>query len=269
MIRAVKLSAAAAIIVALAACAGAAVGARAEDPPAKTPPAPPTPPATSAPATPARPAAADTELFVRLETVRGPIRIRLMVREAPMSCASFVNLVQRGAYDGASFDDWTRVLRQSAGPVHNFDPGYRIRCEFNAKLRFDDAGRVALQKYTDGTSAIPTRFFITTKEQSRWDLDLPIFGLVAAGQTAVDAIEKDDRIERAIVEGDPTALLARFAKELPAWNAALDAAVAKAQLPPLRAAPAAANPPATPPAPPPPAAPRASPPDGTPGPRSA
>ncbi|MFO0961760.1 MAG: peptidylprolyl isomerase [Phycisphaerales bacterium] len=254
---------------AAAACLAPTNAARASEPPAGTPPAttpdtppakptpaPATPPAVAPPATPPPPPAraADTELFVRFDTVRGSIRIRLMVREAPMICASFVNLVQRGAYDGASFDDWTRVLRQSAGPVHNFDPGYRVRCEFNAKLRFDDAGKVALQKSSDGVSAIPTRFFITTKEQSRWDLDLPIFGIVAAGQTAVDEIAKDDRIERAVVEGDPAPLLARFSKELPTWNAALDAAMAKAQLPPLRAA-AATTAPVAPAAPEKPAAP--------------
>lgn len=186
-------------------------------------PAPPPQGATpnSAPA-PGASAAAVPELRATIHTSRGPIRIRLMVQEAPLSCANFVNLVQRGAYANSAFHDWTRVLRQCGGPAQRFEPGYVLRREFSAKLMFDGPGKVAMQKAADGEHAHATQFFITVKEQSRWDLDIPIFAIVESGQGTVDAIQKGDAVERIIIEGDASPLLARFPRELAQWNAALD-----------------------------------------------
>lgn len=191
---------------------------------------------TAAPPTGVTPAAAPV-LTARVDTARGTFRITLRVAEAPISCANFVNLVQRGAYDHSAFHDWTRVLRQSGGPSQAFDPGYTIRREFSAKLMFDGPGMVAMQKSPDGQRAHGTQFFVTVKEQSRWNLDIPIFGTVASGQAVVDTLVKGDGITQIVIEGDPAPLLTRFAKELAAWNTALDTATSQAHLPALRPVP--------------------------------
>ncbi len=199
--------------------------------------APPTvvAPTTPAPATTPAPSAVAAPLVARVESARGTFRITLRAAEAPISCANFVNLVQRGVYDHSAFHDWTRVLRQSGGPGQSFDPGYTIRREFSAKLMFEGPGMVAMQKAPDGEHAHGTQFFVTVKEQSRWNLDIPIFGTVSSGQEVVDVIEKGDGITRIVIEGDPAPLLQRFAKEVAAWNTALDAAIIRAELPALRA----------------------------------
>lgn len=235
--------------------------------------APPTLAPSSAPTTaPASaPAPAPTTapaLTARVDTARGTFRITLRVAEAPISCANFVNLVQRGAYNRSAFHDWTRVLRQSGGPGQSFDPGYTIRREFSAKLMFEGPGMVAMQKSPDGQRAHGTQFFVTVKEQSRWNLDIPIFGTVASGQAVVDALAKGDAITQIVIEGDPAPLLKRFANEVVEWNTALDAATSQAHLPALRtvpstsadgAAPAAPLAPSTPVAPSAPSAPPGSP----------
>jgi peptidyl-prolyl cis-trans isomerase B (cyclophilin B) len=223
------------------------------------PPTGVTPPTNTSPTTttPAVPTLAPSSapapaLTARVDTARGTFRITLRVAEAPISCANFVNLVQRGAYDRSAFHDWTRVLRQSGGPSQSFDPGYTIRREFSAKLMFDGPGMVAMQKSPDGQRAHGTQFFVTVKEQSRWNLDIPIFGTVASGQAVVDALEKGDGITQIVIEGDPAPLLQRFASELAEWNTALDAATSGAHLPALRTvsnAPAAGGTPAAPIAP--------------------
>jgi peptidyl-prolyl cis-trans isomerase B (cyclophilin B) len=248
------------------------------------PPTAVTPPTNTSPTTtaPAAPALAPSSapipaLTARVDTTRGTFRITLRVAEAPISCANFVNLVQRGAYDRSAFYDWTRVLRQSGGPSQSFDPGYTIRREFSAKLMFDGPGMVAMQKSPDGQRAHGTQFFVTVKEQSRWNLDIPIFGTVASGQAVVDALEKGDGITQIVIEGDPAPLLQRFANELAEWNTALDAAISQAHLPALRTvpstpsvggapaapaapiAPSAPLAPSAPVAPPPPSAPTGSP----------
>jgi peptidyl-prolyl cis-trans isomerase B (cyclophilin B) len=201
--------------------------------------APAAPPTTPAPP-PAPPAAAP--LLARVQTTKGQFTIELRVSEAPISCANFVNLVRRGAYERSAVHDTTRVLRQCGGPGRSFDPGYVIRREFSAKLMFDGPGMVAMQKAPDGAHAHGTQFFVTVKEQSRWNLDIPIFATVSRGQDVVNTLAVGDGIERIEIEGDPAPLLARFAKEIAAWNTALDAAMVQAKLPPLRAAEAAATP---------------------------
>jgi cyclophilin family peptidyl-prolyl cis-trans isomerase len=177
-----------------------------------------------------------------VQTTKGQFTIELRVSEAPISCANFVNLVRRGAYERSAVHDTTRVLRQCGGPGRSFDPGYVIRREFSAKLMFDGPGMVAMQKAPDGAHAHGTQFFVTVKEQSRWNLDIPIFATVSRGQDVVNTLAVGDGIERIEIEGDPAPLLARFAKEIAAWNTALDAAMVQAKLPPLRAAEAAATP---------------------------
>ena len=198
-------------------------------PPTLAPSSAPTTAPASAPAPTTAPA-----LTARVDTARGTFRITLRVAEAPISCANFVNLVQRGAYDRSAFHDWTRVLRQSGGPSQSFDPGYTIRREFSAKLMFEGPGMVAMQKSPDGQRAHGTQFFVTVKEQSRWNLDIPIFGTVASGQAVVDALVKGDGITQIVIEGDPAPLLKRFANEVVEWNTALDVATSQAHLPALR-----------------------------------
>lgn len=246
-------------------------------PPTLAPSSAPTAAPASAPAAPAPTTA--PALTARVDTARGTFRITLRVAEAPISCANFVNLVQRGAYDRSAFHDWTRVLRQSGGPGQSFDPGYTIRREFSAKLMFEGPGMVAMQKSPDGQRAHGTQFFVTVKEQSRWNLDIPIFGTVASGQAVVDALAKGDAITQIVIEGDPAPLLKRFANEVVEWNTALDAATSQAHLPALRtvsnaseaggtpAAPIAPSAPSAPLAPSTPAAPSApSAPSGSPRP---
>jgi cyclophilin family peptidyl-prolyl cis-trans isomerase len=197
--------------------------------PPTTPTPPPTPPAAA-------------PLLARVQTSKGQFTIELRIAEAPISCANFVNLVRRGAYDRSAVHNATRVLRQCGGPAGSFDPGYVIRREFSARLMFDGPGMVAMQKAPDGEHAHGTQFFVTVKEQPRWNLDIPIFATVSGGQDVVNMLEVGDPIQRIEIDGDPAPLLARFAKEIAAWNTALDAAMVQAKLPPLRAAEAAATP---------------------------
>jgi cyclophilin family peptidyl-prolyl cis-trans isomerase len=188
---------------------------------------------------------------------RGEFTIHFHPAEAPMACANFINLVRRGYYNGQPFNGWTRVVRQATGPVGLASPGYTIRREFSPRLFFEGPGRVGMQRMNEGDAAHPTAFFVTVKEQTRWNLELPVFALVTRGQPVVDSIQKDDVIERIVIEGDPAPLLARFEAQIAMWNRALDAALrareAAAPTPPPPA------PPATP-APPPPSPPRSEPP---------
>lgn len=170
-------------------------------------------------------------IFARVETDRGAFRFVLRTDRAPVSCANFVNLVDRGFFDGLDFYRHSRVIRQVGNP-HNddavrFAPGYTIKPEFAADLRFDRGGLVAMSRLSDEPTAMvrPNEFFVTTKPQSeRFTFKYPVFGEVVEGMDVVLAIEPDETVRSITIEGDATPLRAVHADLIGKWNERLEAA---------------------------------------------
>lgn len=170
-------------------------------------------------------------IFARVETDRGVFRFALRFDRAPVSCANFVNLVDRDFFDGLDFYRHSRVIRQVGNP-HNDDalryaPGYTIAPEFAPDLRFDRGGLVAMSRLGDDPTAMvrPNEFFVTTKPQSeRFTFKYPVFGEVVEGMDVVLAIEPNETVRSITIEGDATPLRAVHADLIEKWNASLDAA---------------------------------------------
>lgn len=186
---------------------------------------------STAPMTPSAPAtmADQGPLFATVETDRGSFRFKLRTDRAPISCANFVNLVQRGYFDDLSFYRHSRVIRQVGNPFNDEDeryfPGYSIAPEFAADLKFDRGGMVAMVRLGDDPTAMvrTNEFFVTTKPQSeRYTFKYPIFGEVVEGQDVVIGLMKDDVVRRIIIEGDPAPLLDVHAERIAEWNESLD-----------------------------------------------
>ncbi len=166
-----------------------------------------------------------------INTGSGSFRIELRPDAAPVACANFINLVQRGFYDGLEFYRHSRVIRQVGNPWNDeetrWNCGYQFMPEFSPDLRFDRGGMVALTRIVDDpTSPVrPNEFFVTTKPQSeRYTFTYPIFAVVVEGQEVVNAMPKGDRIESIELTGDPAPLLAPYADAIEVWNQALDRA---------------------------------------------
>jgi peptidyl-prolyl cis-trans isomerase B (cyclophilin B) len=166
-----------------------------------------------------------------VHTSDGDFRIELRPDVAPVACASFVNLVQRGFYDGLEFYRHSRVIRQAGNPwndeTRRWECGYRFMPEFSPDLRFDRGGMVALTKLADDDASPvrPNEFFVTTKPQSeRFTFKYPIFAVVVDGQDVVNAMQKGARIDSIELVGDPAPLLAPYATAIASWNESLDAA---------------------------------------------
>lgn len=185
-------------------------------------PAEPSPLPAVAAESPAAPAAVGP-LRARVETSRGAFTIDLFEEETPRTVASFCLLASRGFYDGQAFYGRSVVVRQAGRPVPEFTPGWTLPREFAAGKWFDRGGRVAATLVTtdDSSPAHGSGFFLTVKEQDRWNLVYPIFGDVVEGLEVVESIGDGDRIERITIEGDPAPLWARFPEEVAAWRAAL------------------------------------------------
>jgi peptidyl-prolyl cis-trans isomerase B (cyclophilin B) len=166
-------------------------------------------------------------LIATFTTSRGPIRIKLHDEKAPMTVANFVNLVQRGFYNGLSFH---RVIPdfmiQGGCPkgTGTGGPGYRFEDECRADLRHDKPGVLSMANAGPGTNG--SQFFITHVATPWLDGKHTVFGeVVGAGdQQVVDAVRGGDKIESITIEGDTAALLASQASRIAEWNKALDVA---------------------------------------------
>ena len=162
-------------------------------------------------------------LVAVMETSKGTIRLDLYADKTPMTVANFVNLVQRGYYDGLSFH---RVIAdfmvQGGCPLGTGTggPGYRFGDEFDASLRHDAPGKLSMANAGPGTNG--SQFFITHVPTPWLDDAHSIFGAVQgeADQAVVDAIAQGDSIVSVTIEGDASELLAGV-PEVAEWNAAL------------------------------------------------
>jgi len=159
------------------------------------------------------------------ETNRGTIRVDLLPEQAPVTVANFVNLAQRGFYDGLKFH---RVISdfmiQGGCPLGTGTggPGYRFEDECTPELKHDAPGRLSMANAGPGTNG--SQFFITHVATPWLDGKHTVFGAVvgAEDQAVVDAIAQNDRIESLTIEGDSSALLEAQADRVADWNKVLD-----------------------------------------------
>jgi peptidyl-prolyl cis-trans isomerase B (cyclophilin B) len=167
-----------------------------------------------------------SDLTAVLTTDRGPIRLKLFADIAPLTVANFVNLIQRGYYNGLKFH---RVIPdfmiQGGCPngVGNGGPGYRFEDECSPKARHNKSGMLSMANAGPGTNG--SQFFITHTATDWLDGKHTVFGEVVseADQAVVDAIRQGDLIQSIVIEGDASALLAAQADRIGQWNAILNA----------------------------------------------
>jgi peptidyl-prolyl cis-trans isomerase B (cyclophilin B) len=158
-----------------------------------------------------------------IATNRGDIHLDLHDDKTPVTVANFVNLAQRGYYDGLNFH---RVLPnfmiQGGCPegTGTGGPGYRFEDECTEELTHDGPGILSMANAGPGTNG--SQFFITHVETSWLDGKHTVFGRVTSGQDVVDAVEQGDSIESVTIEGDAAALLEAQKANVEEWNEALD-----------------------------------------------
>ncbi|MFK7963628.1 MAG: peptidylprolyl isomerase [Burkholderiaceae bacterium] len=163
-------------------------------------------------------------LVAVFDTSKGTIRLDLYADETPVTVANFVNLAQRGFYNGLKFH---RVIPnfmiQGGCPLGNGTggPGYQFADEFVQTLRHDAPGKFSMANAGPGTNG--SQFFITHVPTPHLDGAHTVFGAVQTDddQAVVNAIAMGDQINSVSIEGDAAALLASVS-EVAQWNAKLD-----------------------------------------------
>ena len=157
------------------------------------------------------------------DTSRGQIKVELFADKAPLTVANFVNLVQRGFYDGLNFH---RVIPdfmiQGGCPkgTGTGGPGYKFEDETGNGVKHD---RGVLSMANAGPNTNGSQFFITHIKTDWLDRKHTVFGQVIEGQDVVDAVVQGDKINKITIEGDTAPVLAAKAERVAEWNAILSA----------------------------------------------
>ena len=128
-----------------------------------------------------------------IETHEGQITANLLFKEAPNTVANFIDLANRGFYNGLPFHRVIqRFVAQGGDPNGNGTggPGYTIDDEANGLKHV--AGTLSMANSGPNTGG--SQFFIVQWEQPHLDGKHTVFGMVEKGLDAVYRIEPYDPI---------------------------------------------------------------------------
>jgi peptidyl-prolyl cis-trans isomerase B (cyclophilin B) len=162
------------------------------------------------------------DIRILLKTSRGDIAGTIFASKVPITAANFLNLAQRGFYNGIKFH---RVIKdfmiQGGDPTGTGSggPGYKFADEIDKSLKHTKGGLFSMANAGPNTNG--SQFFITHVATPWLDGKHAIFGEVTSGKDVVDAIAQGDKIT-SIEILDPTDELFTAEKaQLDKWNAAL------------------------------------------------
>lgn len=125
----------------------------------------------------------------QFNTNLGSFTIELFEDRAPLTTKNFIDLAEKGFYNGVIFH---RVIRdfmiQGGDPTGTGrgGPGYSIKDEFHDELRHDGPGILSMANAGPNTGG--SQFFITLEATPWLDGKHAVFGMVAEGLDVVQAI---------------------------------------------------------------------------------
>lgn len=164
-------------------------------------------------------------LNATMQTSRGPIHLRLFEDKAPVTVASFVNLAQRGFYDGLAFHRVIPDFMIQGGCPEGSGrggPGYRFEDEIVPALKHDRPGVLSMANAGPGTNG--SQFFITHVATPWLDGKHSVFGRVLGpeDQAVVDAVRAGEKIGSITIRGDHKPLFEKLHARIERWNQTLD-----------------------------------------------
>lgn len=165
------------------------------------------------------------DVTAKIKTGKGEIKLKLFADEAPVTVANFVNLANRGFYNGLTFH---RVIEEFMvqGGCPKGDgtggPGYLFEDEISPDLVHDRPGMLSMANAGPNTNGC--QFFITHVPTPWLDGKHAVFGEVAGkvDQKIVDSITQGDTIDKVTISGDVEELLATVGPLVDMWNDVLD-----------------------------------------------
>ncbi|HEY9774998.1 MAG TPA: peptidylprolyl isomerase [Planktothrix sp.] len=142
---------------------------------------------------------------VVLETTKGTIKFEIFVEgdKCPKTAQNFIDLVNRGFYNGLTFHRYEPgFVIQGGCPRGTGSGGFmengkerRIPLEVHPTLKHDAAGVVAMARADDPNSA-SSQFYITLDNASFLDMKYAVFGKVTEGLDAAKALRAGDSMTK-------------------------------------------------------------------------
>ena len=127
----------------------------------------------------ATPSFSEGKLFANIETPKGTMKVELFAEKAPLTVANFVNLAERGYFDGLQFHRVVdNFVIQGGDPVGNGTggPGYTFKDEFDPSLKHSGPGILSMANRGPNTNG--SQFFITHTSTPHLDNRHTVFGKV-------------------------------------------------------------------------------------------
>ena len=131
-----------------------------------------------------------------IQTNRGDIVLELHQDQTPNTVKNFVDLAEKGYYNGLTFHRVIPDFMIQGGCPDGTGmggPGYKFADEFDPELRHDGPGVLSMANAGPNTNG--SQFFITHVATPHLDGKHSVFGRVVTGQDVVDAIQQGDSME--------------------------------------------------------------------------
>lgn len=145
-----------------------------------------------------------------IHTPKGVMKVEFYEKDAPNTVKNFIDLAEKGYYDGLSFH---RVIpdfviqggcpntREGAkGMPGTGGPGYKIDCELTGENQYHDRGVLSMAHAGRNTGG--SQFFVCHSRRNTAHLDRnhTCFGKVVEGLDVIDQIKAGDKIEKIVVK---------------------------------------------------------------------
>lgn len=129
---------------------------------------------------------------VMLQTSQGDVVLELYEDNAPNTVANFINLVEKGFYDGLKFHRVIEDFMAQGGcpkGTGTGGPGYHIKCEcYRKDAKNHEPGVIAMAHAGKDTGG--SQFYITFIKTDWLDGKHTVFGKVVKGKDVVDKLAK-------------------------------------------------------------------------------
>jgi len=141
-----------------------------------------------------------------ITTSKGVIKFSFFCDDAPKHAAAFIELAEKGFYDGTTFhrvepnfviQGGDPFSRDGGGMPGTGGPGYNLGAEFNSRPHLDGTVSMARAGHPDSAGS---QFYICLGEQSFLNGQYTVFGQVTEGIDVVHSIARDDVMESVKIE---------------------------------------------------------------------
>ncbi|MBT5506812.1 MAG: peptidylprolyl isomerase [Flammeovirgaceae bacterium] len=137
-----------------------------------------------------------------IHTQKGIMKIEFYEQDAPKTVQNFIDLAEKGFYDGLTFH---RVIPnfviQGGCPdgTGTGGPGYAINCELSGNNQHHDKGVLSMAHAGKNTGG--SQFFVCHSRTNTAHLDRKhtCFGKVIEGLTVIDMIKEGDVMDKVVI----------------------------------------------------------------------